>query len=204
MNHRKQRRIILIDTRFQLRLAGAFILLQILLTGLFTAGLYVFMDSELKAGLASAHAAYHSLDQMLLPLVLVLAGFNVLLSMGLVTAFVVVLSHRIAGPLHRFRIVMEDLAARRLAEGARIRPDDQLGVLSEATGSALDTLQSDLQSLASALSAAHQSLDAGDVEATGRGLTTLEAILAPWSIRLPGKGGDQASRSTDQQTKGTT
>jgi methyl-accepting chemotaxis protein len=187
MSQGRQRRIILIDTRFQLRLAGAFVLLQVVLTGAFAFGLYVFMDSELQAGLASAHAAYRSLDQMLLPLVLILAGFSLALSTTLVTAFVVILSHRIAGPLYRFRLVMEGLAERQLAPHARIRPDDQLGVLSEATSRVLDTLQSDLATLRTGLDQARQAVAAGDLPSATRDLADLEGTLSRWSLGDPGR-----------------
>ncbi|MBP1772341.1 MAG: hypothetical protein H6P99_1504 [Holophagaceae bacterium] len=182
MSQDRPRRIVLIDTRFQLRLAGAFLLLQVVLTGVFAFGLYLFMDSELKAGLASAHAAYRSLDQMLLPLVLVLAGFSLAVSTALVTAFVVILSHRIAGPLHRFRLVMEDLAERRVAAHARIRPDDQLGVLSQATGRALATLGADLAAAQASLGRAQAALEVGDGPATTQALRDLEGILSPWRV----------------------
>ncbi|HJW43772.1 MAG TPA: hypothetical protein VJ463_04925 [Geothrix sp.] len=180
MSQDRPRRIVLIDTRFQLRLAGAFLLLQVVLTGAFAFGLYVFMDSELKAGLASAHAAYRSLDEMLLPLVLVLAGFSLAVSTALVTAFVVLLSHRIAGPLHRFRLVVEGLAGRRIAAHARIRPDDQLGVLSEATGRALATLGTDLAAAQASLGRARTALEAGDASATAQAFRDLDGILSSW------------------------
>lgn len=185
MSQDRPRRIILIDPRFQLRLAGAFLLLQVVLTGAFAFGLYVFMDSELQAGLASAHAAYRSLDQMLLPLVLILAGFSLVLSTALVTAFVVILSHRIAGPLYRFRTVMEDLAKRRLAVHTRLRPDDQLGALSEPTGQALDTLRTDLAALRTDLDQARTALAAGDLPTATRALADLEGTLSGWSPENP-------------------
>ncbi len=182
MNANPKRRIILIDTRFQLRLAGGFILLQLLLTGLFAIALYVFMDSELKAGLASAHAAYRSLDQMLFPLVLVLAGFNLALSTSLVTGFVVLLSHRIAGPLYRFRRTMEDLAGRRLDDLNSLRPEDQLGALSEPTRQALATVRSDLDALRQDLARVRQSQAAGNTAGVEAGIEALEARLSAWRI----------------------
>ncbi len=185
MNQPRHRRIVLIDTRFQLRMAGAFILLQVLLTGLFAFGLYLFMASELQTGLASAHAAYRSLGQMLLPLVAVLAGFSLVLSIVLVTGFVVILSHRIAGPLHRFRLVMEEVAQRRIPDHARIRPDDQLGPLSESTGQALGTLHTDLATLRSALDRAQAAQTSGDAAATANALDDLETTLGAWIPPAP-------------------
>ena len=180
MHTEKHRRIVLIDTRFQLRLAASFLALQVLLTGLFSLALYLFMDSELKAGLASAHAAYRSLDQMLLPLVAVLAGFSFLLSTVAVTGFVVLLSHRIAGPLHRFRTVLEELGQRRIPANAHIRPDDQLGEVSESMGHALETLSSDIEALYATAAAMKMAQEGQDAAALDRGVSELIRILAAW------------------------
>jgi methyl-accepting chemotaxis protein len=180
MQPKKNRRIVLIDTRFQLRMAGAFILLQLVLTGLFSVALFLFMDSELKAGLASAHAAYRSLDQMLLPIVAVLAGFSFLLSTVVVTSFVVLLSHRIAGPLHRFRLVLEGLAQRRIPADARIRPDDQLGELSDTLGLTLSTLSSDLEALRATTAALEKAQLDQDQQGLAQGIADLKGLLAAW------------------------
>ena len=176
-----RRRIILIDTRFQLRLAGAFLLLQLLLTAAFAFGLYVFMDSELQAGLASAHAAYRTLDQMLFPLVLVLAGFSLAVSTALVTGFVVVLSHRIAGPLYRFRTTLEDLANRKIPAQTRLRPDDQLVELSTSLEHALVSLSSDLASLRAAAGDLRQAASAHQDPALSDAISRLDHILTTWS-----------------------
>ncbi len=184
MQPKQNRRIILIDTRFQLRLAGTFILLQLFLTGLFAVVLYLFMNSELKTGLASAHAAYRSLDQMLLPLVGVLAAFSFVLSTLIVLAFVVILSHRIAGPLFRFRTVLEALSRREIPAHTRLRPDDQLGELSESMERTLATLTTDLESLTSTASALAQARQGQDPEALDRGLAELTRLLAAWKLPL--------------------
>jgi methyl-accepting chemotaxis protein len=182
MPTQKNRRIVLIDTRFQLRMAAAFLLLQGLLTGLFSLGLYLFMDSELQAGLASAHAAYRSLDQMLLPLVAILAGFSFLLSTVAVTAFVVILSHRIAGPLYRFRTVLEELGNRRLPTHANIRPGDQLGQVSESMGQALNALSADIGALQAVAASVQKAQANEDAEALDRGVSELVRILGTWTL----------------------
>jgi methyl-accepting chemotaxis protein len=182
MRPTKHRRIVLIDTHFQLRMAGAFLLLQLALTGIFSLALYLFMDSELKAGLASAHAAYRSLDQMLLPLVAVLAGFSFLLSTVAVTGFVVILSHRIAGPLHRFRTVLEELAHRQIPGHARIRPKDQLGEVSESMGHAMETLTTDLEALCAAAATMKKAHEDQDTATFERCAAELERILGEWKL----------------------
>lgn len=176
----RPRRIILIDTRFQLRLAGAFILLQVVLTSAFAFGLYVFMDSELQAGLASAHAAYRTLDQMLFPLVLVLAGFSLALSTALVTGFVVILSHRIAGPLFRFRALLEQVADRTLPSHIRLRPDDQLAEISSSFAHAVNTLSSDVSALQAAVQDLHAAAARHDDPLLRDAVARLDQVLSAW------------------------
>jgi signal transduction histidine kinase len=180
MNTPNQRRIVLIDHRFQLRLAAAFILLQILLTALFAAGLFIFMDSELHADLASAHASYESLNQMLLPIVLTLAVFSVTLSVVLTTVFVILISHKIAGPMYRFRTVLESLAHRRFESRTRIRPDDQLGDLASSLDKAMQTVRTDIHELHQGvwrLRESHAKADAASFEAQ---IAAMEKTLDAW------------------------
>lgn len=182
MSHSKQRRIVLIDTRFQLKMAGTFLLLQLVLTGLFAFVLYLFMDSELKAGLASAHAAYKSLDQMLLPIIAVLGGFNLLFSTVAITSFVVILTHRIAGPLHRFRTILDELSHRQIPAHTRIRPKDQLGEVSNSMTLAVETLTADLKALcanAKDMKSAHERQDLDGIE---KHAAELERILGAWKM----------------------
>lgn len=180
MNKPNQRRIVLIDHRFQLRMAAAFILLQIVLTALFAAGLYIFMDSELHADLASAHASFKSLSEMLLPIVLTLAVFNVTLSVILTSVFVILISHKIAGPMYRFRTVLESLANRRFESNTRIRPEDQLGELAVSLDKAIKTVRTDIHELHQTLwrlRESHAKADAASFEAQ---IAAIEKTLDAW------------------------
>ncbi|MBI5918881.1 MAG: hypothetical protein HY849_05865 [Nitrosomonadales bacterium] len=175
-----KRRIVLIDHRFQLRMAAAFVMLQVILTGLFAVGLYLFMDSEIHADLASAHASYQSLSQMLLPIVIILSIFSVTLSIVLVTIFVVIISHKIAGPMYRFRIVLESLAQRRFESFTRIRPEDQLGELATSLDRALDVVKEDISVLQESVSRLHESHSKGDSAAVLTEIARIEAALEVW------------------------
>lgn len=175
-----KRRIVLIDQRFQLRLASAFIGLQILLTALFAAGLYIFMDSELHADLASAHASARTLNEMLLPIVLMLALFSISLSAVLSTVFVVLVSHKIAGPMYRFRTVLESLAHRRFESHTRIRPDDQLGELALSLGKAIKTVRTDIHGLHQSVWRLRESRAQGDTAAFDAEIAAIEKALDSW------------------------
>lgn len=176
----KPRRIVLINPRFQLRLAAAFLAVQVVLTGLFAAGIFLVLDSELSASLSSAHARAQSLERMLLPIVAVLSGFSLALSTVLVTAFVVLLSHRLAGPMHRFRSVLDQLAARQLHPSARIRPEDQLEEVAQSLQGMVTTVSADLEALAAAAEEAKRCAGAAGDPATLAAIGRLEAILAAW------------------------
>jgi predicted transcriptional regulator len=174
------RRIVLIDRPFQIRLAAEFVLLQALLTALFAAGVYVFTRSQLQEGLASAQAAYRSVADMLMPIVLVLAGFNILVSLVLVLGYVVHLTHRIARPLLRVRAALEELAQRRIYDHTGILPGDQLFELSESLRKALEGLRGDLRGLQETTAALRKAQAEGDAAGVEAHLRTLEASLTQW------------------------
>ncbi len=175
-----KRSIVLIDHRFQLRMAAAFIALQVLLTGVFAFALYLFMDSEIHADLASAHASYQSLSQMLTPIVVILAVFSVTLSVVLSTIFVVMLSHKIAGPMYRFRAVLEAMAERKLESFRSIRPDDQLGEVAASLDKVVKVLREDLQMVRNEVRNARLELETGQVNALSTRLDALDQTLGRW------------------------
>ncbi len=183
MTRSKQRRIVLIDHRFQLRLAGLFILVQVVLTGIFAFGLYIFLESEVQAGLASARAMYHTVGQMLRPIVLVLSAFNLAISSICVLVFVTLLSHKIAGPLYRFKTVLDELAARRIPEHTKIRPGDQLHDMSVSFTHAVDNLEADLNTLKDAAEALRAAHGAKDIHAAEPAIATVERVMETWSRR---------------------
>lgn len=183
MTEPKPRRIVLIHPRYQLRLAASFLAVQLLLTLLFAGGLYLFLDSELTATLASAHARAQSLERMLLPIVALLACFSLALSTVLVTAFVVLLSHRLAGPLYRFRAALEQLAARDLQAHTGIRPEDQLEELAGSLRSAFTTLAGDFADLTAAAAEARRAAESAGDPATLAALARIDALLAAWRPR---------------------
>ncbi len=180
MSNPKPRRIVLIDPRFQFRLAGLFLLVLTLVLGVFALGLYIFLESEVQTVLASAHASARSLERMLLPIVGVLTLACLLVSAVLVTWFVVLLSHRIAGPLYRFRTALEDLAARRLSPHTRIRAEDQLGELSASLGAVVATWSGDIEGLRAQARDLRLAMDAQDAPAMRAALDALNAHLERW------------------------
>lgn len=129
-----KRKIKLINRSFQYRLMAKFILVNIFILILFGGMIYIFFQSEISANLASAHATYRSVSQMLLPIVLTLSLLNILFTSLIIAWAVVYWSHKIAGPLYRFNEALKEIAGGNLAPLTRIREDDQLKELSQTLG----------------------------------------------------------------------
>lgn len=180
MSEAKPKRIVLLDRPFQIRLVAEFVLVQALLTLVFALALYAFTRSELQANLLSAHASYRSTAQMLMPLVAVLAVFNILLATVLVLGYVVHLTHRIARPLLRVRASLEELARRRIFVHTGVLPGDQLFELSASLRKGLETLRTDLHGLEGTSRALRDALEADDLEGAKARLGDLEKGLAAW------------------------
>lgn len=178
----QKRRIQLIDPQFQFRMVGAFLLVQLLLTGLFAFALHTFFSSELSANLASAHARVQNLSELLLPIVVLLSVGSVLVSVILTTLFVVRLSHRLAGPLFRFRVVLEALGHRRVPMHTTLRPDDQFQEVAASLGNAVSVLAEDLQVLRNLSDAARMNLERGDALEAAQSLADLERRLSAWTL----------------------
>lgn len=156
MNENKQikRKIKLIDRVFQYRLITRFILVNILILIVFGGLIYVFFRSEIAANLASAHAAYRSAADMLLPIILTLSLLNILITSIIIAVVVVYWSHKIAGPLYRFNEALKEMKNGNLNPMSHIREDDQLSEvalslqqLAEKLGRDIDGTRSRLQEL---------------------------------------------------------
>ncbi len=193
MKPASHRRIVLIDPRFQLRMTTGFIALQVLLTAVFAFGLYMFMDSEIHADLASAHASYQSLSRMLLPIVLILAVFSVILSVVLITVFVILLSHKLAGPMYRFRAVLESLAQRRFATLTRIRQHDQFGEIAQSLGNAMNVVRTDVHALQHSLQKLRKCHEQGDGAGLMAEVSLMENTLNSWAADGPGGSADSGN-----------
>ena len=187
MPNPQAKRIVLIEPRFQLRLVLEFVLLQALLSGLFAAVLYVFLGSELRAGLASAHASYRSTAQMLMPIVLVMALFNVAVATVLAASYVVRLSHRIARPLLRVRAALEELALRRIYVHTGVLPGDQLFELSQSLRGGLEVLRTDMHGLQAAVRELKRARGAGDDAGVDAAVAALDRTLGAWAPEVTEK-----------------
>ena len=113
MSSKYQRKIILINPRFQLKLSAYFAFLTVANIAIFYACIryffQVFVDMGIEIGLPNNHVYFMFVeDQMLtMNIVFLITSF---LTIGLLMVFGVYISHKIAGPLYRFCHHLTDIA----------------------------------------------------------------------------------------------
>lgn len=127
-----KRRILFIEKAFQFRFIAKMTALVVAGTAMTGGLLYLLADQEFGRAFYSAHYQARSSWELLLPAVLV-SSFA---SMGVVAALAVVFtlydSHRIGGPLYRFRMNLKAVGEGDLTLVTRLREGDELQPLTEA------------------------------------------------------------------------
>jgi methyl-accepting chemotaxis protein len=127
-----QRRIILIEKAFQLRFIGKVTAVILLGTALTGGLLYLLADKEFGRAFYSAHYQARSSWELLLPAVLV-ASFVSMCFVALLAIFLTLYdSHRIGGPLYRFKANLERVGRGELTLVTKLREGDELQSLTEA------------------------------------------------------------------------
>jgi hypothetical protein len=99
--------------------------------------LYYLADEELGRSFYSVHLRLRNTWQILLPAVLIAGGVSYLLTIGATLFLAVRESHRLGGPIHKFRLLFLELGNGILDPGFRFRNGDLLFHLGEAYRDAL-------------------------------------------------------------------
>ena len=121
-----RRKRLLIDRRFQLALIGKLLAVQLVLLALATAALWLFTDSELGATLQRASITAASVRELIAPVLITMGVVSAALATVATFLVVLVASHRIAGPLVRYKRNLRLIAQGKLPPPLRTRPDDYL------------------------------------------------------------------------------
>lgn len=104
--------------------AGGILLLSLLL--------YFLADEELGRSFYSVHLRLRNTWQVLLPAVIVAGGISFLVTIGLTLLLALRESHRLGGPIHKFRLLFQELGAGVLDPEFRFRSGDLLLDLGES------------------------------------------------------------------------
>jgi len=139
-----KRRNYFIDKSFQLRFILKFCLL-IIAAGLLTMGaLYLFARHSMTVSIVNSRVVAFTTADFILPL-LIQTILVVTILIGIATAVVTLfISHKIAGPLYRFKKVVDNLSDGDFSEGFSIRKSDQLQELSSALNTMIAKVRSEL------------------------------------------------------------
>lgn len=165
----QRRRLLLIDRRFQFTLIGTLLAIQLVLLGGAVGVLWLFLDSEMGATLASAHATAISVRALLGPVLATVATVNALVAIGVTIAVVLVASHRIAGPLYRVQAALASVEQGDLVPFTSIRERDQTGPLAAQ-------LTATVRQLADDMAMAQQGLEAAAASYAVSGLPVPPAV----------------------------
>lgn len=99
--------------------------------------LYYLADEELGRSFYSVHLRLRNTWQILLPAVLIAGGASFLVTIGATLFLAVRESHRLGGPIHKFRLLFLELGKGILDTGFRFRNGDLLFHLGESYREAL-------------------------------------------------------------------
>jgi len=99
--------------------------------------LYYLADEELGRSFYSIHLRLRNTWQILLPAVLVAGGVSYLVTIGATLLLALRESHRLGGPIHKFRLLFNELEKGDLDPGFRFRNGDLLFDLGESYREAL-------------------------------------------------------------------
>lgn len=99
--------------------------------------LYYLADEELGRSFYSVHLRLRNTWQILLPAVLVAGGVSFLVTIGATLILAIRESHRLGGPIHKFRILFMELGKGILDTGFHFRNGDLLFHLGESYREAL-------------------------------------------------------------------
>jgi methyl-accepting chemotaxis protein len=155
-----KRRIYFIERSFQARFILKFCLL-VVLAGILTIGvLYFLAMRSTTVSIAHSRVVVRTTADFILPLLVqtvVIVSVLVGLATILVTLFV---SHKIAGPLYRFKMVMQALSSGDFSTDFRIRHLDQLQDIAVAFNAMIGKIRSELKSLKENFRSLREKLDA--------------------------------------------
>jgi|GEM_PF-6981798 len=131
MKNFQKRRKVLINKRFQLTFLLKFILFYTFIITSFFLIMNLFIESEADA-IAKSFVTNEDIKVKFRLIILTVSLISLVVSSVMLYFFVIILSHRISGPLHRFDLALKDLADRNLNTMVKLRKKDQLYGISDS------------------------------------------------------------------------
>jgi len=140
-----KRRNYFIDKDFQSKFIIKFCLLVVLAALIITGILYCVGKRSTTVAILNSRVVVHSTADFLLP-ILAQTVLVVMVILGLATVIVTLLfSHKIAGPLYRFKKAIEGVSSGNLAANFHLRNYDQLKGLSDEVNGMIDKTRQQIE-----------------------------------------------------------
>ncbi len=154
-----KRRIYLIDKKFQLNFIFRFCTL-VIIGGLLTIlGLYLLAGQAATVSFVNTKVVVKTTADFILPILIQTVAIVVII-VGLATIFVTLrVSHKIAGPLYRFKKVMEALGMGDFSNNFKIRRLDQLQDLADEFNAMITKTRAELKTLKDSFASLKDKLD---------------------------------------------
>lgn len=149
--------------------------------------LYYLADEELGRSFYSIHLRLRNTWQVLLPAVLIAGGVSYLVTIGATLLLAVRESHRLGGPIYKFRLLFRELGNGVLDTGFRFRNGDILRELGESYREALQVQADRIRTLQELGEIADRTLAEARLSLGAHGLPAEE-------MRLVGDSADALAR----------
>ncbi|MBN1793375.1 MAG: HAMP domain-containing protein [Candidatus Omnitrophica bacterium] len=122
-----QRRVYLVDAKFQFKYVKMILVFVVIITALGTAAAYVMLWFGLRAGGLLTDDSFSIIQNGLA----FGAFFQLAISIPLILLFGVILTHRIVGPLVRVERLLDEIGEGQFGRQLQVRRSDELTVLVE-------------------------------------------------------------------------
>lgn len=151
-SQKSQRRNYYIDKDFQAKFIIKFCFLAAFGSLLIVALIYWLAQNSTTVGIAEGRVAVHTTAEYLLPLLLQTV-FTELVIVSLATIVMTLfISHKIAGPLYRLKVMLGALGEGDFSSSMRLRKDDQLQQVAAAYNEAVEKINGKLKTVKNASS----------------------------------------------------
>ncbi len=158
-----------IDTRFQTRFILKFSALVVLGAGVTMLLLYLFSQNSTTVAFVKARVSVMTTADFLFPLLLQTVAVVTVLVGGAAVGVMLFVSHKIAGPLFRFKQTFRELAAGNFSNQVKLRKDDQLAEVAADFNDMISTVRARLIAAHAALDGVQEELRAIGEENVGEG-----------------------------------
>ena len=158
----KRRRNFFVDRKFQMQFIIKFCVIVVVTVLFVLTALYFLTKKATTVSFVNSRVVVQGTADFLFP-ILVQTIIIAAIMVSIATAFIIIfITHRIAGPVYRFKKVIANLGTGNFAGECKIRRKDDLQELASAINEMMANVRVNLKALESATSALKEKIDKGE------------------------------------------